>query len=92
MDADSYKSVRLLVSGGTIVFDPDNVIVGEFTFLAGGSITVTIPSGELKTDLAFTVDVDGSTEVNVQFDAGATFQNATATGSGKVILTPVLRN
>ncbi len=87
--------VRLLVSGGTIVFDAD-ISVGQFTFAAGNpGYGVTIPSGAqtgLKTDLAFTVGEGGSTEVNLLFDEGATFQNATATGSGKVILAPVLRS
>lgn len=75
-----------------IVFDID-VSVGGFTLAAGDSHPVTIPSGEqtgLKTDLAFVVD--GSTTVNLFFDEDATFRNVTATGSEKVILTPVLRN
>ena len=88
----SYQSVRLFVSGAMIVFDIE-VSVGGFTLAAGDSHPVTIPSGEqtgLKTDLAFIVDA--STTVNLFFDEDATFRNVTATGSEKVILTPVLRN
>ena len=95
VDEGAYRMVRFLVSGGTIVFDAD-VSAGQFTFAAGNpGYEVTIPSGAqtgLKTDLAFTVGEGGSTEVSLLFDEGATFQNATATGSGTVILTPVLRN
>jgi len=97
VDAGPYKSVRLRVGVATIEFKMP-VSVGAFTFEAGGSITVTIPSGEqtgLKTDMAFTVlaNADGNPlELTLLFDPDATFQNATATGSGKVILTPVLRN
>ncbi len=96
VDQGAYRMVRLLVSGGTIVFYTD-VSVGQFTFdpEEPGGYSVTIPSGAqtgLKTDLAFTVGEGGSTEVSLLFDEGATFQNATATGSGTVILTPVLRN
>ena len=95
VDEGAYRMVRLLVSGGTIVFDAD-ISVGQFTFAAGNpGYGVTIPSGAqigLKTDLAFTVGEGGSTEVSLLFDESATFQNATATGSGTVILTPVLRN
>lgn len=92
VDPVSYRSVRLIVSGGTIVFDQD-VSVGQFTFDdAVGGHPVTVPSGVLKTNLAFTVVAGGSTDVNLFFDEDATFRNVTATGSEKVILTPVLRN
>ena len=90
-----YHMVRLLVSGGTIVFNAE-VSVGQATFdLRADGYDVTIPSGTqtgLKTDLAFTVVAGGSSDVNLVFDPDATFQNATATGSGKVILAPVLRS
>ena len=93
IDAGSYQSVRLFVSDAEIVFVED-VSVGRATFDKAPEIhAVTIPSGAqtgLKTDMAFIVD--GSTDVNLLFDEGATFQNATATGNGTVILSPVLRN
>ncbi len=93
VDAGSYQSVRLFVSDAEIVFIED-VSVGRTIFDKAPEIhAVTIPSGAqtgLKTDMAFMVD--GSTDVNLLFAAGATFQNATATGNGTVILSPVLRN
>ncbi len=93
VDAGSYQSVRLFVSDAEIVFVED-VNVGQAIFDKEPEIhAVTIPSGAqtgLKTDMAFIVD--GSTDVNLLFDEGATFQNATATGNGTVILSPVLRN
>ena len=97
VDQGEYRMVRLLVSGGTIVFE-QAVTVGQFTFdpeEQPDGYEVTIPSGTqtgLKTDLAFTVGEGGSTELTLLFDPDATFRNATATGSGAVILTPVLRN
>ena len=91
VDAGSYQSVRLFVSDAEIVFVED-VSVGRAIFDKAPQIhAVTIPSGAqtgLKTNMAFIVD--GSTDVNLLFDEGATFRSATATGSGIVILSPVL--
>lgn len=93
VDPGSYQSVRLFVSDAEIMFVED-VSVGQATFDKAPEIhAVTIPSGAqtgLKTNMAFIVD--GSTDVNLLFDEGTTFQNATATGNGTVILSPVLRN
>lgn len=95
--AGDYRSVRLFVGDATIVFQAA-VSVGQAMFAEAVDHAVTIPSGAetgLKTDLAFTVenDSDGNAqELNLLFDEGATFQNATATGNGTVILSPVLRN
>lgn len=94
VDEGAYRMVRLLVSGGTIMFDAD-VSVGQFTFAgAPESHLVTIPSGAqtgLKTNLVFTIGEGGSTEVNLLFDESATFQNVIATGSGTVIIRPMLQ-
>ena len=90
--AGDYRSVRLFVGNAMIVFE-GAISVGRAMFAQAVDHAVTIPSGAetgLKTDLAFIVD--GSTDVNLLFDEGATFQNATATGNGTVILSPVLRN
>jgi hypothetical protein len=63
----------------------------------GEEYEVVIPSGDntgIKTDLSFTVTEDGegnADEVNLLFDAEATFRGVTATGSGKVMLPPVLK-
>ncbi len=91
LDDGDYRMVRLLVSGGKIVFKNEISLGQAFTFTADEpEYDVIIPSGVIKTDTEFAVD--GPTDVNLFFDPDATFQNATATGSGKVILTPVLRN
>ncbi len=95
--AGNYRKVRLFVGDATIMFEAA-LRVGQAIFAGAVDHPVTIPSGAetgLKTDLAFTVenDSDGNPqELNLLFDEGATFQNATATGNGTVILSPVLRN
>ena len=92
--AGDYRKVRYLVGDAIIVFN-EAFTVGNATF--EGEHAVTIPSGAkpgLKTDVAFTVVADdGGTpqEVTLLFEPGATFQNSTATGSGKVIVAPVIR-
>lgn len=92
----SYHMVRLLAAEGEIVFKGP-ITVGNADFEANTPYVVTIPSGGqtgLKTDIAFEVIAgeDGTTNaVYLVFDPGTTFQNITATGTGQVILTPVLR-
>ncbi len=93
----NYRRVRLFLSDEaalvpTIVFSRD-IVVGQSTFAAGDpGHPVTSPSAAqsgIKTDVTFTVE--GGAEVHLLFDVGATFQNVTATGSGKVMLSPVIR-
>lgn len=92
----SYKKVRLMVSGGEIVFKGP-IAVGGASFDADTPYPVTVPSGDqtgLKTDVSFEV-TEGESEVAnaayLVFEPGTTFQNVTVTGNGVVTLNPVIR-
>lgn len=97
--AGTYSRVRLFVTDPRIVFTSDLAIGLGVMFQGGVEYDVTIPSGSqtgIKTDASFTVTAssDGgtATDVGLLFDAGTTFANVTATGSGGVILSPVLKS
>ena len=91
-----YRNIRLFVQDEFVVFAAD-ITVGNSVFYMDEDYPVEIPSGDntgIKTDLSFTVTEDGegnAEEVNLLFDTEATFRGVTATGSGKVILPPVLK-
>lgn len=95
--AGAYRKVRLLTTGGEIVFKGPISLGGAITFDGGTPYTVTIPSGAqtgLKTDITFevTANQDGTTNAAyLVFDPGTTFLNVTTTGAGAVVLNPVLR-
>jgi len=92
----NYSKVRLLVSGGTIVFNTD-VSLGGTDFVAGEEYDVTVPSGAesgVKSDVSFDVIAGAEGAENsaeLVFEPGTTFLNVTVTGNGEVILNPVLR-
>ena len=91
-----YHNIRLFVRDETVVF-AEAFSVGNSLFDSDTEYSVEIPSGDntgLKTDLALTVADDGEgngEEVNLLFDSAATFRGVVATGSGKVLLPPVLK-
>lgn len=91
-----YENIRLFVQDEKVVF-AEAFSVGQSLFDADTEYSVEIPSGDntgIKTDLTLvvTADADGNPEaVNLLFDSDATFRGAVATGSGKVILPPVLK-
>lgn len=93
----SYSMVRLLVTGGEIVFKGPISLGAAGNFDGGTPYPVTVPSGSetgLKTDVAFEVSAAEDETVNVAyvvFEPGTTFQNVTATGAGGVNLNPVIR-
>lgn len=92
-----YRKVRLLTGDGTIVFN-QTVTVPGMTFDPDTEYPVTIPSGDqtgLKVTVSFEVVEGEEGEANaayILFEPGTTFQNVTVTGSGTIILTPVLRS
>jgi len=94
----SYRKVRLMVGEGEIVFKGPLSVGGAANFDGGTPYPVTIPSGGqtgLKTDVSFEVTEGENATANaayVVFAPGATFQNLTATGSGRVMLAPVIRS
>ena len=86
-----YERMRFLLSNSEIFLN-STVAVGNTTFDPDTEYSVKVPSGAssgLKTDLGFNVTDDSA--VNVLFSSTATFDNVTATGSGTVILSPVLK-
>ncbi len=93
-----YGNVRLMVSEAEVEFTED-ITVGQYTFDATPIIhAVEIPSVEnsgLKTNLRFSVIEDAGSgsvaDVGLVFDPEATFLNVVTTGSGRVMLTPVIR-
>jgi hypothetical protein len=93
----SYSMVRLLVTGGEIVFKGPLSLGGAANFEAGTPYPVMVPSGAetgLKTDVAFEVTAGEDETANVAyvvFEPGTTFQNVTVTGGGGVTLNPVIR-
>lgn len=92
-----YSNVRLFVDGATIEFNGPISLGAAFTFDGGVAHDVTIPSGAetgLKTDASFSVTADAQgnvNDVNLLFSTGSTFQNVNGTGTGEVILAPVIR-
>jgi len=93
----SYRKVRLIAGEGEIVFRGPLSLGGGADFDGATVYTVTIPSGlqtGIKTDVSFEVTENEDATVNAAylvFDPDATFLNITATGTGGVILNPVLR-
>jgi hypothetical protein len=92
LEAGDYTGLRLIVGTATVTFI-EPFTVGQSLF--EGEHAVTVPSGAqtgLKAQVAFTVTGDEDVDVvGILFDQGATLGNAVATGSGTVILTPVLK-
>jgi len=95
--AGTYHKLRMIVADADIYFN-DEIPVGNRVYDPDTKYTVDIPSGAqsgLKTRTWFTVDADADTGdplgVNVLFDPNMTFNNVTATGSGRVKITPVLK-
>ncbi|HEX9631395.1 MAG TPA: DUF4382 domain-containing protein [Gemmatimonadales bacterium] len=92
-----YASVRLFVDEAVIRFSEAVSLGLSLTFDADFDYDVSIPSGTetgIKTDAEFSVVADAEGNVNdvgLLFSPGATFLNVTGTGSGEVILAPVIR-
>jgi hypothetical protein len=88
---DGACKARLFLTDPQITFT-DAVVVGQSTFAAGTPYDVTIPSGPqtgLKADGDCDVPVGGTT-VTLAFDGTATVGTIAATGSGSILLSPVI--
>jgi len=91
LPAGDYEKLRFRISTSSIFLNTGTT-VGNSTFNPDTPYEVTVPSGAtsgIKTDLGFSVADD--VEINLLFSPNATFDGVTATGSGKVILSPVLK-
>lgn len=89
----TYGNVRLFVEDAEITFKGPITLGVTLELLASVAYDVSIPSAAqtgIKTDATVTVDDDGG-QVLLVFRPATTFQNVTATGSGTVILNPVIR-
>jgi hypothetical protein len=92
-----YANVRLFVDEAVIRFSETVSLGLALTFDADVDYDVTIPSGAetgIKTDASFSVvaDAEGTVnEVGLLFSPGATFLNVSGTGTGNVMLAPVIR-
>jgi hypothetical protein len=97
LPAGTYNQLRFFLASSTVTFLND-ITVGNETFVAGKIYDLDIPSVEnsgLKINTAhFTVEetADESAEtVLVLFDPAATTASIGVTGSGRVRMSPVLR-
>ena len=93
VNAGTYANARLFISDATIEFSTDITLGLAANFVAGESYDVTVPSADqtgIKTDAGFEATADA--DVDLLFDEGATFSNVNATGTGSVMLAPVIRS
>ncbi len=92
--AGAYTAVRLHVTNPRIAFK-GSVSFGAAGILQGGTeYQVTIPSAAqagLKASAGVTVRANGTTTVGLVFASARTLSNITVTGTGGVVLSPVLR-
>ena len=86
-----YVNLRFFMEDLTIWFNK-SIQVGQIIFQPNSPYTVTLPSGAqsgLKTKAQFTLP-EGGAQVHIVFDGGATLANLSITGTGAVVLAPVL--
>jgi hypothetical protein len=89
-----YRHVRLEISDATIWFNTPVTAWNGLTFKADTGYSVLIPSAQqtgLKTDAGLTVP-DGGGDVTLIFDTDATIRGALVTGSGKIVVVPVMHS
>lgn len=87
-----YGNVRFFLQDMTIWLNKQ-IQVGQIIFQPNTPYTVTMPSGAqtgLKTKASFTIP-EGGGQVDIVFDGTATLANLTVTGTGAVVMAPVLR-
>lgn len=92
LPAGTYDGIRLRFSAATISLK-QTVVVGQVTFVPG-TYDLTIPSG-LSSGIkvqggTFTVSADASTSATLSFDPATTVGTIVATGSNKLMMSPVL--
>ncbi len=91
-----YHKARLFINSATVVF-VEPFAVGQSTFEGGVEYEVEIPSARntgIKVDIDLVVEADGEgngVEVGLLFDPDATIRGVVGTGSGRVLMPPVLK-
>lgn len=90
--AGTYKNIRLTFdSASAIVVLKENATVGNHDFLKATAYPLRVPSGVLKVPTAgFVISEDSTSAVTLIFDAGTSVERITATGSGRLQMSPVI--
>ncbi len=87
----SYDALRFYLSGDPTITLAEDVTVGRTTY-AAGTHTLVIPSADqngIRLAASFDVGPEGQ-DLTVLFDGDQTVNHVTATGSGKIMIAPVL--
>ena len=98
LEVGTYANVRLYTDSASVSFKGPISLGAAEDFEAGVDYLVDIPSGDqtgINTDVSFTVEAaaeGNANDVALLFDSGSTFQNISATGTGRVTLTPVIHD
>lgn len=92
--AGAYTRVRLRVTNPRITFKGD-VSFGAGGIIEGGSETaIVIPSSQqvgLEAGASFTIEASTTSDVALVFECARTLGQVAVTGTGQVIMSPVLR-
>lgn len=92
LPAGDYDGVRFFFSEATISFDPpaqnpssgEEIAEADLVVPSGAQTGIKVPGA------SFTVEGEGTTEFAVLFDADTSVQNVNITGTGQVMMAPVL--
>ncbi len=92
LKAGTYKNIRLQFDSASAgIRLKENVTIGTAVFTKGTLYPLRIPSGILKIPAAsFTISEDSLSAVNLVFDANTSVASIVATGSGQLMMSPVI--
>lgn len=92
LEPGTYKNIRLTFdSASASVMLKEDVTVGNHVFLKSTLYPLRVPSGVIKIPTAgFVISEDSTSGVNLVFDAGTSVDRITATGSGRLQMSPVI--
>lgn len=95
LPAGHYDGLRFFFGDATIIFDSEQAVPGPGEDIpAGEPVPLTIPSGAQTgvkvPNAGFDVSDDAGATVEVVFEEDVSVQNVTVTGTGEVIMAPVL--
>jgi hypothetical protein len=92
LEAGQYTMIRLMVQSAKIYLDNSAVsptpCAKSIPEPAGAAHSMTIPSGEVKLNGAFTVSVDTATTILIDYDGASSVHE---TGNGNYTMNPVVR-
>lgn len=88
----TYKNIRLQFDSAMIVLKED-LRVGNFDFQKGTVYPLGVPSGVIKVPTAsFQISADSLSTVKLLFSAESSVAKITATGAGKLQISPVIHS